>query len=146
VKDETLLEENGLQWDVRLKVWFEIDGHPIIGDGRLAMLNSIHQHGSIIDAAREIGVSYRKIRGALRDMEKHMGQPLVRTYRGGGDGGGATLTPLGHRLIEEYTNVRKGFEQEISAYQQAATVRLQSRLSKKLQPNGSLRPSVEERR
>lgn len=145
MKNMNRIEESGLKWDVRLKVWFEIDGHPIIGDGRLAMLNSIHQNGSIIDAAREIGVSYRKIRGALSDMEKHMGHPLVKAYRGGGEGGGATLTPLAHKLIEEYTRVRDRFQQEVSVSQQEAAARLQYGLSKNLQPNGSLRPSVEER-
>ncbi|MBF0303546.1 MAG: LysR family transcriptional regulator [Desulfamplus sp.] len=140
--DNGLKKHNDLKWDIRLKVWFEIDGHPIIGDGRLAMLNSIHQNGSIIDAAREIGVSYRKIRGALCDMEKHIGQPLVKAYRGGGHGGGATLTPLAHKLIEEYTKIRNGFEQDVSSYQQEASFMLQSNLAKILPSNGSFCPSL----
>lgn len=139
---DSLKHDDLFKWSIRLKVWFEIDGHPIIGDGRLSMLNAIHQNGSIIDAAREIGVSYRKMRGALCDMEKHIGEPLVRAYRGGGHGGGATLTPLAHKLIEEYTKVKKGVEQEVSVYQQEAAVLLQSCLSKNLKPNGNFCPSL----
>lgn len=137
--------KNELQWDIRLKVWFEIDGHPIIGDGRLAMLNSIHQHGSIIEAAREIGVSYRKIRGAICDMEKHIGQPLVKAYRGGGNGGGANLTPEAHQLIELYTKIRNKFQQEVSSHHQEAAALFKSVLSKNLQPNGNLCLSTGER-
>ena len=150
--EESLKSDDSVKWDIRLKVWFEIDGNPIIGDGRLAMLNAIHQNGSIIEAARQIGVSYRKIRGALRDMEKHMGKPLVRAYRGGGHGGGADLTPEAHQLIELYKKIKNRFEQEVSAYQKEASVMLQhqevsvmpeSVLPKNFQANGNFCPSLE---
>ncbi|MBF0469167.1 MAG: LysR family transcriptional regulator [Desulfamplus sp.] len=134
-------KNNELQCDLRFKVWFEIGGHPVIGDGRLAMLNSIHQNGSIIEAARKMGISYRKIRGALSDMERHIGQPLVKAYRGGEHGGGADLTPAGHQLIDLYTKVKDSFEQDISTHQQEAAVLLKSLLSKNLQPNGKFCPS-----
>ena len=91
--------------DIRKKVWLEIDGHPIIGEGRHHMLQAIHRNGSILQAAREIGISYRKVRGAIRDMEHFIGEPLVTTYRGGGHGGGARLTPAAHHLMKRYLKV-----------------------------------------
>lgn len=131
-------KKDGNQWDVRLKVWLEINGKPVIGEGRLDMLKAIHVNGSMIQAARDTGVSYRKIRGAIRDMETLLKQPLVHTHRGGGDGGGACLTPAAHSIIETYTDVTKEFQQV------AAAAKLQSVSLKNLPPNGRLCHSVSE--
>lgn len=49
-------------------MWLEIDGNPVIGKVRMAMPGVIEEKGSIIDAARELDISYRKIRGAISDM------------------------------------------------------------------------------
>ncbi len=96
---------DGRQWAVRLKVWIEMDGQPIMGEGRHEMLRAIHRNGSIIQAAREIGISYRKVRGAIGHMEQSMGRTLVNTRRGGGNGGGAELTPEALLLIDRYESV-----------------------------------------
>lgn len=98
---------DGREWAVRLKVWLEVDGEPIIGEGRHEMLQAIHRNGSIIQAAREIGISYRKMRGAIGHMEQSIGHPLVNTRRGGGNGGGAELTPEAHLLIDRYEKVAR---------------------------------------
>lgn len=98
-------------WNVRLKVWFEVDGKPIIGEGRLRMLKAIHENGSIRHAATSLGISYRKIRGAIRDMEMQINEPLVIAYRGGEDGGGARLTSTAHALIASYGDAADRFYQ-----------------------------------
>jgi molybdate transport system regulatory protein len=90
---------------LRSKAWLEIEGHPVIGEGRLTMLQAIHQYGSILRASQETGISYRRMRGAIRDMEKAIGKPLVRAYRGGGDRGGAELTPAAHALLDSFEKV-----------------------------------------
>jgi molybdate transport system regulatory protein len=90
------------QWELRAKVWIEIAGRPFMGEGRMAMLEAIDRNGSIINAARETGIAYRRIRGALRDMEDAIGRPLVRVHRGGGDGGGAELTEAAHELMASF--------------------------------------------
>ena len=95
--------------NVRLKVWFEVDGKPVIGEGRLKMLQAIHENGSIRHAATALGISYRKIRGAIRDMEIQMDQPLVFAYRGGEEGGGARLTSKAHALIASYIDTANTF-------------------------------------
>ncbi len=35
-----------------------------------------------IEAARNLGISYRKIRGAISDMKRSEGKSLVKTHRG----------------------------------------------------------------
>lgn len=98
-------------WGLRSKVWLELEGQPVIGEGRLAMLQAIHRHGSIIRASQEMGIPYRRIRGAIRDMEQVLGKPLVQAYRGGQDGGGAMLTVAAHQLMDSYAKVASGFQQ-----------------------------------
>lgn len=102
-------------WGLRSKVWLEIEGNPVMGEGRMAMLQAIDRHGSIINASRETGISYRRIRGAIRDMEKVTGRPLVNAYRGGGDGGGAELTAEAHALIDSFRKFADGLQQEADA-------------------------------
>ena len=120
------------RWSVRLKVWLEIDGRPVIGEGRVTMLNAIDDNGSIIEAARALGMSYRKIRGAIADMEASVGKSLVKTHRGGGHGGGACLTPHAYALVENYVRVCR----------EVASVELKSTTEKNLTPNGRFCHSV----
>ena len=100
------------QWVMRSKAWLEIEGHPVIGEGRMDMLQAIDCHGSFIQASKEIGISCRKIRGAVRDMEKAVGKPLVKAYRGGEEGGGASLTPTAHKLIAFFKQFTNGFQKQ----------------------------------
>lgn len=103
------------QWGLRSKVWLEVEGRPVMGEGRMAMLEAIHHQGSIINASRETGISYRRMRGAIRDMEKAVGRPLVKAYRGGGDGGGAVLTADAHALIDAFRKFAVGIQEEADA-------------------------------
>lgn len=61
----------------------------------LALLSAIGESGSIAEAARKVGLSYRYAWGLLRDGEKLFGHPLMTTERGRG----TRLTPLGEKLI-----------------------------------------------
>jgi molybdate transport system regulatory protein len=110
-----MAEMTGRQWRLKSKVWLELAGHPLIGEGRMAMLQAIDRHGSIIQASREIGIPYRRVRGAIRDMEGTLGRCLVRAYRGGGERGGARLTPDAHALMDVYRKVSQGLHGEVDA-------------------------------
>lgn len=103
----------GKPWGVRSKVWLELNGEPVMGEGRLAILEAIDRYGSILSAAQETQVSYRKIRGAIRDMERIVGHRLVRTYRGGGQGGGADLTDIAHDLMSRFKRQIEGVQESI---------------------------------
>jgi molybdate transport system regulatory protein len=100
------------QWHIRSKLWLEIEGHPVIGEGRLAMLEAIHRHRSMIEASRETGISYRRMRGAIRDMEQVIGCALVATYRGGAAGGRSELTPAALALLKSFKALTAGFRNE----------------------------------
>jgi molybdate transport system regulatory protein len=87
------------------KVWLEYNGKPILGSGGAGILNAIKEEKSISKAARKIGMSYRYAWNYLDKIKDTMGEPVVKTFKGGKRGGGARLTLLGEDLIKEYSRV-----------------------------------------
>ncbi|TFG27284.1 LysR family transcriptional regulator [Candidatus Thorarchaeota archaeon] len=88
------------------KVWFEVDGDYIFGKGAFAILNAIHEEGTITKGANKLGMSYRYAWGVIKKIEKKLDCQLIETFRGGTTGGGgARVTEHGIRLIESYTRL-----------------------------------------
>ncbi len=88
---------------VLCKVWLEYKGEPLIGKGGAEILDTINQVESISKAAKKSEMSYRYVWNYLAKLEKRLGEPVVNTFKGGRKGGGgATLTELGKRLLNEY--------------------------------------------
>ncbi len=88
---------------VLCKLWLEYKGHPLIGKGGAEILRTIKQVESISKAAKQAGMSYRYVWNYLAKLEKTLGEPVVRTYKGGSKGGGgAVLMELGETLLAEY--------------------------------------------
>ena len=68
-------------------------------DKRIDILRRIGQAGSISEAARAAGVSYKAAWQALETLSNLAGAELVEKVVGGSGGGGAQLTPDGQRLL-----------------------------------------------
>ncbi|WCM94717.1 LysR family transcriptional regulator [Acidovorax sp. NCPPB 2350] len=68
-------------------------------DRRVAILREIGAGGSISQAARVVGVSYKAAWQALDTLTNLAGVPLVERAVGGVGGGGARLTDAGHALL-----------------------------------------------
>ncbi len=64
---------------VKTKVWLELDGGFVIGDGGVRLLLGIERHGSLAKAVRELGWSYRHAWGYLRQAEARLGVAVIRT-------------------------------------------------------------------
>ncbi len=73
-------------------------GHPV-GDKRLDVLRLVGQSGSISQAAREVGISYKAAWQAIDTLTNLSGTVLVERTVGGSGGGGARLTPQGLALL-----------------------------------------------
>ena len=73
-------------------------GHGL-ADKRIDILRQIGQGGSISQAARAVGVSYKAAWQALDTLTNLAGVALVERVVGGAGGGGARLTPAGHELL-----------------------------------------------
>ena len=69
-------------------------------DKRVEVLRSIHLGGSISEAARANGVSYKAAWQALETLSNLAGVPLVDKAVGGSGGGGARLTPEGLQVLQ----------------------------------------------
>jgi molybdate transport system regulatory protein len=73
-----------------------------LGPGKLELLEAIVRTGTLAAAARELEMSYMRAWQLLRTMNAAFRAPLVELRRGGVEGGGARLTPLGERVVALY--------------------------------------------
>lgn len=69
-------------------------------DKRIDILRRIAQVGSISEAARGAGVSYKAAWQAVETLSNLAGAPLLEKAVGGSGGGGAVLTPAGQQVLD----------------------------------------------
>ena len=73
-----------------------------VGPGKIALLETIDRTGSLSQAARDLGMSYRRGWQLLASLNTSFREPVVVTATGGRGGGGARVTPFGKELISRY--------------------------------------------
>ncbi|MCM0082150.1 winged helix-turn-helix domain-containing protein [Geomonas sp. Red32] len=100
---------------VRSKIWLEVDGQPVFGQGREELLRLIGKTGSMNAAAKEMGIPYRKAWTYVDAMEKRLGFALVDRVKGGTGGGVSTLTPQAVDLLDKYARLHQGVQEMIDA-------------------------------
>lgn len=93
--------------DASLGVRLRIDFGPrsSIGPGKITLLERIEASGSLSQAARELGMSYRRAWLLLDDLNHALVEPVTTASVGGVGGGGARLTPFGRKLIAAYREI-----------------------------------------
>lgn len=89
------------------KLWFEINGEYIFGEGTYKLLEKIKNEGSLAAAAKTLGMSYRYAWGLVKSVEEHLGSPVVKAQRGGMHGGKTELTKTGLWLVANYKKLKK---------------------------------------
>ena len=95
----------------------EVLGHEA-GDKRIDILRRIGQAGSISEAARGAGVSYKAAWQALETLANLAGTPLVEKAVGGSGGGGAALTPAGQRVLQAAEQLARARQQVLAQLDQ----------------------------
>jgi molybdate transport system regulatory protein len=80
-------------------------GPDAFGPGKAELLHHIAATGSIRTAATEMGLSYDRAWKLVRSMNALFREPLVVVARGGGTGGGASLTALGEDVLVRYSRM-----------------------------------------
>lgn len=101
-------------------------GHPL-SDRRLQVLRALGACGSISQAAREVGVSYKAAWQAIDTLSNLAGVPVVAKSVGGAGGGGAKLTAAGQELLraaEAMAQARGAVMQQLQAHSPSAVQRL----------------------
>ncbi|MBT5027904.1 MAG: LysR family transcriptional regulator [Nitrospinaceae bacterium] len=78
-----------------------------LGPGKVDLLESIAEEGSISQAARARHLSYRRAWNMVDTMNRCFKEPLVVSITGGKGGGGAELTPAGKKIIQLYRDMGK---------------------------------------
>lgn len=89
------------------KLWFENEEGYVFGKGAYSLLAKIRETGSLSEATKSLGLSYRYAWGIIKRVEKRIGKPLLKTRRGGRyGGGGCKLTDEGYALMRKYERYR----------------------------------------
>jgi molybdate transport system regulatory protein len=78
-----------------------------VGPGKVGLLEAIERCGSLSEAARQLGMSYRRAWLLLDELNRSFHERLATTAVGGSHGGGAQLTPFGRDLIEAFRGVER---------------------------------------
>lgn len=90
--------------DSRLKVRLRLHfGDAVaLGPGKAELLEAIAATGSIVAAAKQMNMSYRRAWLLVETINGCFCSPLVETSKGGKGGGGARLSELGDRVLRQY--------------------------------------------
>lgn len=102
---------------------FKISGSLMLGrddkrqlsDKRIALLEKIGECGSITQAAKGAGLSYKGAWDAVDAMNGMFSEPLVVTVTGGKGGGGTQLTATGIRIVDTYRALLKEHQRFMQA-------------------------------
>lgn len=70
-----------------------------VGRDRIAMLEAVAKYGSITQAAKALGFSYKAMWDGINAVNNLLPRPALLAQAGGRGGGGAELTEEGRRLI-----------------------------------------------
>lgn len=100
---------------LKVKIWIEDDNKNLIfGSGKTEVLEYIDKTGSISDAAKEVGMNYKKAWSHIKVLEKFIEDDLVLAFKGRGENSGTTLTPKAKEIMEQY----KILQEDIEKYSQ----------------------------
>lgn len=100
-----------MTYQLRCKIWLENEtGKPIVGEGRLKLFAAVRQTGSIMKAARLLGLQYRNAWAKIKDAELQCGFKIVESSRQG-----SRLTPAGEQLLRKYSELQRGCRRSAQA-------------------------------
>ncbi len=81
-----------------------------VGLGKVELLEQIGRSGSLSQAARDLGMSYRRAWLLLADLNDSFDRPVAALSVGGAGGGGARLTAFGEHLVAAYRRLETGVQ------------------------------------
>ncbi len=106
-----------MQYKIKSKLWIEVNGKILLGEGRIQLLKAVQETGSLSAAAKSLSMSYKKAWKLMDAVNKGAKQPLLITSTGGAGGGGAELTPYGKQLITVFEEIKSGCWTHLDAQQ-----------------------------
>ena len=82
-----------------------------VGPGKIDLLEAILASGSLSQAARDLGMSYRRAWLLVESLKNSFREPVTLATTGGKGGGGVELTKFGKGLVKSY----RALERDIAA-------------------------------
>jgi molybdate transport repressor ModE-like protein len=95
----------------KFKFWLETEDGYVFGLGSFELLQGIQEKGTLTASAKALNMSYRHAWGIIKQIEVNLRQAILVTHKGGKDGGGSKLTPLGQELLVTYLQYQKAFNE-----------------------------------
>jgi molybdate transport system regulatory protein len=87
-----------------------------MGPNYFRFLRAVEESGTIRQAGKTVGWSYRTCLNRIRRMEAILGLRVLETARGGSSGGGARLSAEGRRLVAIFER----WQRDMADYSQRA--------------------------
>ena len=91
----------------RLTLRVDFGSRRSVGPGKIRLLEEIGRSGSISQAGRSLGMSYRRAWLLIDDLNTAFRHAVVRARSGGSQGGGAALTEFGAELVRDYRAIER---------------------------------------
>lgn len=95
-------KSNTPQMELAGSLWVQRDGQKVFAEERIALLEKIHELGSITHAAKAVGISYKTAWDVVNLMNNLADRPLVERNAGGKGGGGTVVTEAGLEVIRQF--------------------------------------------
>ena len=94
----------------RLSIRIDLGPDHRVGPGKVQLLETIAEHGSISAAGRALGMSYRRAWMLVEAMNKGFGRPVIDAQVGGRAGGGARLSLFAADVVAHYRAIERAAE------------------------------------
>lgn len=91
----------------RVILRIDFDDGRYVGHGRIELMELIEEHGSIAQAAKAMGMSYKRAWYLADSINETFGQPLIERRHGGSGGGSAQLSDFGRKVVRAYREMEK---------------------------------------
>jgi molybdate transport system regulatory protein len=92
---------------IRFRIEFAENSY--VGPGKIDLLEAIRDSGSLSQAARDLGMSYRRAWLLVDSFKTGFRQPVTSATTGGKGGGGVALTKFGQGLVDSYRALEREF-------------------------------------
>ena len=96
-----------MKYKIKSRIWIEVDGQILLGEGRVTLLKAIEETGSLSKAAKKLGMSYKKAWSLMDTVNTRAAKPICVKSIGGKSGGGTALTSYGKLLIETFDTINE---------------------------------------
>ncbi len=96
-----------MTYTIKSRIWVEVDEQIFLGEGRIQLLKTIKETGSLSKAAKKLNMSYNKAWKLIDSVNTISQKVVVVKNTGGKGGGGAKITPYGEQLIVSFDRINQ---------------------------------------